>query len=39
IDERLISSSVIAIVPLFAVEEGIKIYVVVLGGIHSQKQS
>ncbi|CAF1116848.1 unnamed protein product [Rotaria sordida] len=39
IDERLIFSSAIAIVSLFAVEEGIKIYVVVLGGIHSQKQS
>ncbi|CAF1384679.1 unnamed protein product [Rotaria sordida] len=39
IDERLISSSAIAIVSLFAVEEGIKICIVVLGGIHSQKQS
>ncbi|CAF4316337.1 unnamed protein product, partial [Rotaria sordida] len=39
IDERLISSSPIAIVSLFAVEEGIKICVVVLGDIHGQKQS
>ncbi|CAF4338014.1 unnamed protein product, partial [Rotaria sordida] len=39
IDERLIFLSAIAIVSLFAVQEGIKICVVVLGDIHSQKQS
>ncbi|CAF4745215.1 unnamed protein product, partial [Rotaria sp. Silwood2] len=39
IDETLISAPAMAIVSLFAVEEGSTIWVVVLGGIHSQKQS